>query len=256
MVKMIASWGSGGAGKGVVGLALAAQLADRGKNVVVVNAGRSTPVLPVFLPKQHIPASGSLGELLSAPSVNYSSLKGHIHIHPDSNRIGFMGLVSGETPITYKAFQRDMLINLLHVLNDSPFHYVLFDCQENPVFDPLTQLALQTAEYALRILTPDVRGIEFEKAQKGWLSGIADMRVDGQIRIINPVYPVSPLEDMLAASGSAEYVLPFSNEVYGRHVAGQLLRGHRDKYGIQFDKQISRLAERIIRDEGYIHEQS
>lgn len=249
MVKMIAVWGSNGSGKKVVSLGIATKLAEKRKNVVIINTDGSMPILPVFLPRQQIGSDGSVGRLLSSSFQSYNALKGYVHIHPESSHIGFMGIAGGETPITYKAFTRDNMMSLLKVLNDSPFDYIVFSCISNPVYAPLTQLALQTAEYPVRIITPDVRGIEFEKSQKSWLRGIPEMRIDEQIRVINPVRPTSPLDEVISISGAADYVLPFSDEIYGKSIAGGLMRGCKERYGIQFEKRISELAERIMNDE-------
>lgn len=251
MVKMIAVWGSSGSGKKLISLALATQLAARKKNVVVINSDSSTPALPVFLPNSQISADGSIGKLLSTPFQNYTALKGYIHIHPNSNHIGFMGIASGETPITYKTFTRENMMSLLKILNDSPFDYIIFSCMANPVYAPLTQLALQTADHPVRIITPDVRGIEFEKSQKGWLSGNEEMRIDKQIRIINPVRQTSPLDEIIAVSGKADFVLPFSEDVYGKSIAGSLIENCKDKLGIHFEKKMKELTERIINDAKY-----
>lgn len=249
MVKMIAVWGSNGSGKKVISLALATKLAEHRKNVVVINTDSAMPALPVFLPRQQTGSEGSIGRLLATPFQSYNALKGYIHLHPESSHIGFMGIASGETPITYKAFTRDNMMSLLKVLNDSPFDYIIFSCISNPVLDSLTQLALQTAEYPIRIITPDVKGIEFEKSQTKWLRGIPGMRVDEQIRIINPVRTTSPIDEVVALSGAADYTLPFSEEIYGRSIAGKLLRGCGERYGIQVEKQMSQLAERIMSDD-------
>jgi len=249
MVKMIAVWGSDGSGKTTLCSALAAQLAALGKNSVILSTDSSTPALPVFLPNQYITSDGSLGELLSHPISGTGALRGYIHIHPSSERIGIMGMASGETPIAYRAFKRDMMMSLLRVLNDSPFDYVIFDCQSNPVYDSLTQLALSTSEYPIRMLTPDVRGVEFEKSQKGWLRGIPGMRVDEHIRIFSPVLRISPLEQAVSVTGKGDYILPFSEDVYNKSTAGQLVAGCHDRYGIQYDNQVKKFAERIVDDE-------
>lgn len=54
---------------------------------------------------------------------------------------------------------------------------------------------------------------------------------------------------MISVSGKAEYLFPFSSEIYGKAIAGQLIIGNRDRYGIQYDKQVKKLAERIVWDE-------
>mgnify|MGYP000862247894 CR=1 FL=1 len=242
MAKMIAVWGSNGSGKKTLSLAIAAQLAHLNKNSVIISTDSSTPALPVFLPNKQITSDGSIGELLSRPISGIGALKGYIHLHPASERIGFMGIASGESPLSYRAFKREIMTSLLRILNDSPFDYGILCCQSNPVMDTMTQLALSTADYPIRMITPDVRGIEFEKSQKGWLRGIPEMRIDSQIRIISPVLRFSPLNRILEITGSSDYFLPFSKDISDKAASGQLVCGCRERYGIQYDKQVKKLA--------------
>lgn len=246
MVKMIATWGSQCSGKKTLAAAMAAHLAAMKRNTVIISTDASTPALPVFLPLAQISSDASLGTLLTRPLHDYQSLKGFIHIHPNNDRFGYMGFASGEMPLTHKTFTRDHMVSLLRVLNGSPFDYVIFVCQTNPVFDPMSQLALQTSEHCIRLITPDVRGIEFEKAHRNWLSNVNGVNFDAQIRILSPVRDKTPVDDVVAVSGSAAYLLPWSEDVYNKSGSGAPIIGCGDRYGIQFDKRVKQLVERMV----------
>ena len=99
------------------------------------------------------------------------------------------------------------------------------------------------------MIPPEVKGLEFEKSQKSWMQGIEDIRFDRHIRIISPVHLFSPLDEMLSVSGEANHILPFSNEVYGKSISGQLIQGCKDRAGIEYDKQLKQLTERIVGNE-------
>lgn len=252
VVKMIAVWGSNGSGKKTLSLSLAAHLARYKKNSVIISTDRSTPTLPVFLPTQQISSDLSLGELLNTKITGFHSLKGFIHMHPHSDRIGFMGIASGETPMTYREFKRESMISLLSVLNDSPFDYVIFSCQSNPVLDTMTQLAISTSEHLIRLITPDVRGIEFEKSQTGWMQGSKEMRISRHIRIYSPVTRLSPLEKVRETIGDSDYMLPFSEGIYNKANAGNQVIDCHDRFGIQYDKQVSHLTQHILSAKGAV----
>jgi MinD-like ATPase involved in chromosome partitioning or flagellar assembly len=250
MVKMIAAWGSSGSGKTTVALALAAALAKLKQNIIIISGDLSTPAMPVFIPtEQNLTAKHSLGALLTADKISFDTLKDKIHIHPNSDHIGFMGLVSGETPILYKSFERAKIIELLHILHNSEFNYIIFDCISNPVNDQLTLLAMEMSDFTLRIITPDVKGLEFEKSQLMWLQNAANFRVNKQIKICNQIHEFSPVADVDAVSGGCEYRLPFCGEVYSKQLAGELVANMKYSKGIEFEKQIAALAERINADE-------
>jgi cellulose biosynthesis protein BcsQ len=246
MLKIISVWGSPGSGKGTVSAAIAAKLAKHKKNVVIISSAVSPPALPIYIPTDHINDDGSLGNLLSGEMKSLDALKGFVHIHPKSDRIGFMGLVSGQTPLTYNAFSRQEVLKLINLLDQSPFDFVIFDCDQNPTRDAITLSAIQTSEKVLRLITPDTKGIEFEKSHLAWLEVMGDIKLQNQIRIYSPVYEFSPIDAVKGVIGGGEYELPFSSEVYGKFTAGQLVEDFRDKHGIRFEKAVSKLVERLM----------
>lgn len=243
---MISVWGSGGAGKTTFSLALATELARRKQNVVVINPDTSPPFLPIALPHRDLAPHNSLGTLLEALEINFDALKGKIHIHPKSDRIGFMGLVSGETPITYKSFARETLTLLLQALDASPFDYVIFDCVANPVMDQLTLLSLETSNYVFRLVTPDIKGAEFVKGQMMWLKNSPNFNLTEQIRVLSPVHDVSPVAEISAVTGGHEAALPWSHEVMSKFIAGELMQDFKYRQGLDYQRQIELMTERIM----------
>lgn len=248
-VKMIASWGNSGGGKSTTALALATCLAGKSKNAVIISSDAKAPALPIFLPTSNdIEINGSIGQILSSSDMAYSDLKGKIHLHPKSSRIGFAGFVSGENPLTYRAFERDNLISFIEILHNSPFEYIIFDCESNPIYDSLTLLALETADIILRVTTPDVRGFEFAKSQLAWLRHSDRFNTDCHIKIASSVRRTTPIDAVSATFGGFDYILPMSDEVYDKFCGGELLNGFHDFSGIAYEKEIERLTERVIQN--------
>ncbi len=248
-MKTIASWGSSGAGKTTVALALAAQLAAMGKDTLVICAESRTPALPIYLPAYDFNAQHSLGAVLETQeSFSDGILKDKIHRHPKNSHLYFMGLVSGEiATITYKAVERRAVINLFHILKDSPFEYVIVDCDSNPIYDGLTLYALEAADAVFRTVSPDTKGFEFQKAQLAWLSSSDALRVEQHIRIANGVCGQTPIKEAFALFGGFDFVLPFSQEIKNKMAAGELLHRFRNSMSaIKFEEQIKRLAVRIM----------
>ena len=66
--QMLAVWGSPGAGKTVTAVKLAAELAKRKKNVVLVFTDLTAPPLPAVAAEGKLPEV-SVGELLPAPGM-------------------------------------------------------------------------------------------------------------------------------------------------------------------------------------------
>jgi len=250
-MKTIASWGSSGAGKTTVALALAGQFAAMKKDTLVICAESRIPALPGYLPAGQFGAHNSLGSVLeSSENFTEAALKDKIHRHPKSDHLYFMGLISGEiASITYKAPERRAVINLFHVLQDAPFSYVIIDCDANPIYDSLTLYALETANTVLRTVSPDVKGFEFQKAQLTWLGSSDAFRTDRHIKIVNGVGDTTPIKEASALFGGFDYVLPFAQEVKSKVAAGELLHGCRGSInGIKFEDQAKRLAVTVMEE--------
>ena len=244
--QMVAVWGSNGGGKSTVSLALASAISKLGKNVVVVNADLKTPSLAMFLPKAELSVNNSLGTLLNSDVVNYDSLRSKIHIHPQSKHIGFIGLVSGENPISTQTFKREKIIDLLRVLDEAPFDVILFDCDSNTFFDTTTLFALEISDHVLEVLTPDVKGLEFEKSAMSWMRNSDNFAVSQYIKVLNMLHDTSPVDVFAGISGNVAYTLPFSDEVYNRFSAGELITNCTNKKSQQFECTIDEIVREIL----------
>ena len=124
--QMLAVWGSPGAGKTVTAVKLAAELAKRKKNVVLVFTDLTAPSLPAVAAEGKLPEV-SVGDLLSAPGMTQERvLKTCVPCekHP---YISFLGYKAGENVFTYAEYSKekavDMLVLLRHIAD-----YVIVDC--------------------------------------------------------------------------------------------------------------------------------
>ncbi len=248
-MKLIASWGSSGAGKTTMALAVAAELAQRRKDVLVMGMDTRTPMLPVYLPNAKLTARNSLGAVFEQ-EVSEAALKDKMLQHPQNDRLYFMGLVSGEVAgITYRIPDRTAVQSLFNVLQQSPFSYCIVDCG-NPVMEPITLLALELADVVLRTTTPDVRGYESMKAKLRWLSNNEDtFRTERHLKILNPIFSFTPLMEMETLQGDPSIVtMPWSAQVAERQMAGRLLSRFDEPTAVRFAGKIKNIADRIEGD--------
>ncbi len=253
---LIASWGSSGAGKTTVAMALASSLARRKKDVLVLSSEMRTPELPVLLPTvTGLTGNNSIGPLLTASdALTEAALKDRMIRHPKSNHIYCMGLVSGETAaFTYGPPTRSAAVSLFQLLGQTPFQYVIVDCDSNPLYDQTTLAALEYAQLGLMVLTPDVKGYEFRKAQLGWLGNSDVFHMDKFIQIANPVFTHTPIKDAQALFGDFAYTLPFSAQAAEKMMAGELLTGFDSTPGAVFEQTVSRLTDQIESEEEKHH---
>lgn len=244
-MTLTAVWGSSGSGKSTVALALGAVLAKRGEDTLVIGTDACTPSLALYLPNHtSLTPNHSIGGLLELTDPTEGSLKDRIHQHPKSDRLFFMGHVSGEAPaISCKPPERGAVTGLVHLLQASPFRHVLLDCASNPAFDTLTLYALEAAAVVLQVLTPNVKGCEFRKAQLSWMGTGDVFHPERHIKVSNLAYPFSPREEAAALCGGFEISLPYARQAAERMAAGELLAGFTDLDAIRFETGICQLAE-------------
>lgn len=244
---LIASWGSSGAGKTTVAVALASALAQRKKDVLILSSEMRTPELPVLLPTvTGLTGNNSIGPILTSTDLTEAALKDRMIRHPKSSHIFCMGLVSGETAaFTYGPPTRSAAITLFQLLGQTPFDYVIVDCDSNPLYDQTTLAALEYAQLGLTVLTPDTRGYEFHKAQMGWLGNSDVFHVERFIKIANPVFSHTPIKDAQSLFGGFAYTLPFSPQVAEKMMAGELLTSFNTTSGAVFERQIKYLTDQI-----------
>lgn len=244
-MKLIASWGSSGAGKTTIALAVAATLTQRKKDVLVVGMDTRTPMLPVYLPNAKLDRTNSLGGVFEQ-TISEAALKDKMIPHPQSDRLYFMGLASEEVPgITYPIPNQASVQRLFDVLRQSPFAYCIIDCDSTAVLDPITLLALERSEVVLRSITPDVRGHEGMHSQLRWMSNNDTFRSERHIPILNPIYPHTPVTEMKALEGTEPIVMPWARQVAERQLAGRLLTRFDEPKAADFERRIYSLVDRI-----------
>ena len=251
-MTLTAVWGSSGSGKSAVALALGAALARRKEDTLIISTDGCTPALPVYLPRNNgLAASNSIGGLLELQNLTEGSLKGRIHRHPKSDHLFFMGHVSGEiAAITYRPPERAAIVSLIHILQGTPFRHVILDCASNPVYDSLTLFALEAADTVLRVVTPDIKGCEFQKAQLAWLCNSDAFHTERHVKLCNLAFPFSPVAEAAALCGGFDFSLPYARQVAEKMVAGELLAGFNELSAIQFEDSILALAGRVREQPG------
>lgn len=243
--KLVSVYGSSGSGKSTIALSLAQALTVRKKNVVLLSADVQSPALPVWLPNQKFVPNNSLGMVLSANIISEGTLKDRIFVNSKNNRLAYMGLVENENPISYKAFEREKIIACFSQLSDLEFDVIIVDCTSNVAWDTLSMVAMEMADFGIRIITPDVKGLEFEKSQKAWLQN-GDFGWEKSIRLLSMVRTSTPVEEIKASAGCFAHILPFSQSVLCKFSAGEQMTGFTDTEGITFQTEIFQLAEEVI----------
>lgn len=245
-MKTIACWGTSGAGKTTVALGIAAELAARHNDVLVISADGRTPALPVYLPRnKNLSSANSIGSLLVEKKITEGMLKDKIIRHAKQERIFFMGYTSGETTVlTYGQPQMEAAENLLNLIADKmPLDYLVIDCDTKAEFDPLTMCALSKADFGVAVVTPDIKGYECYKAYMSWLGNSDNFRLERYPKTANLVYKHTPIAAAEALFKGFDYVIPFAKQVNEKLIAGELMNKFTTKEGNEYQRQMRLLCD-------------
>ncbi|WRS29009.1 hypothetical protein U6B65_14720 (plasmid) [Oscillospiraceae bacterium MB08-C2-2] len=249
MSKIIAVYGSPGSGKSTFSLSLATQLALRKQNVVLLSTDRVVPMLKVFVPSVPVDRSLSVGGLFLGTGITQEDVCSRILFHPKCNCLGFMGLATGDTPNTYSgiytADKMQSLYSILLGLTDT----LIVDCMANPspAYDPLGSVAIANAALLVKTLTPDIQGLEYNKAILPLVSdSISGIR---QFTLLGKNSPTRPEKEFAAAAGETiEYTLSESAEIADFFVSGHLMVGAKTKEGKAYLDTVKSIALEAIKE--------
>lgn len=210
MGKIITVWGSSGSGKSMFSCILAKALTKDKRKAIIINADFSTPMLPVWLPEQIIETGASVGHVLSAVEIDTALVASKVTVIKSYPFIGLMGYAAGENPLSYPEIKYDMALGLM--TNAAKLaDFVIIDCSSN-MTNLFTPAAIDAADLIVRILTPDLKGINYLKAHQPLLVD-ARFRYGEHMTFAGMARPFHAIEEMGHIIGGWAGLLPYSKEI-------------------------------------------
>lgn len=210
MSKIIAVWGSAGSGKSMFCCILAKALTQTKQKAIIINADLSTPMLPVWLPDQIIETGASVGQVLSSTDIDTSLVASKVTVLKNYPFIGVMGFTAGENPLSYPEIKYDTVRSL--VANAAKLvDYVLLDCSSN-MTNFFTPAAIESADTVIRILTPDLKGVNYLKAHQPLLTD-ARFKYHEHLTFAGMARPFHAIEEMGHIIGGFDGLLPYGKEI-------------------------------------------
>ena len=164
MGKVITVWGSPGSGKSMFCCILAKALTRDKRKAIIINADMNVPMLPVWLPEQIIQTNTSIGQVLSSVEIDTSLVASHVTVLKNYPFIGMMGYAAGENPLSYPEVKYTMVLQLIHAAAKL-VDFVILDCSTS-MTNVFTPAAIEAGDVVIRILTPDLKGINYLKAHQ------------------------------------------------------------------------------------------
>ena len=221
MAKIITVWGNPGCGKSMFCCILAKVLTAGKKKAIIINADSGTPMLPVWMPDRMLDTSSSIGNVLSGLEMNMALVAERVIILKEYPFIGVMGFAAGETPFSYPELKYDKIRSLISEAAKL-VDYILLDCSSN-MLHFFTVAAIETADVAVRILTPDLRGLNYLKSHKPLLTDIK-FHYDNHLTLAGLARPFHALDEMSHLVGGFDGLLPYAKEIERCGTGGRMFR--------------------------------
>lgn len=221
MAKIITVWGNPGCGKSMFCCILAKVLTAGKMKAIIINTDSGTPMLPVWMPDRILDTTSSIGNVLSGLEINMALVAERVVILKEYPFIGVMGYASGETPFSYPELKYDKIRSLISEAAKL-VDYVLLDCSSN-MLNFFTAAAIEAADVAVRILTPDLRGLNYLKSHKPLLTDIK-FHYDEHLTLAGLARPFHAIDEMSHLIGGFDGLLPYAKEIERCGTGGQMFK--------------------------------
>lgn len=240
--NMLAIAGSPGSGKTTLSIKLAAEIAKKKKNVIVVCGDPFVPSIPFLLPmdtEQEV----SLGALLTAPTMTQEKiLKACVPV-PANEYISLLGYRMGENLMSYPKVTREKAVEFLVCLRHLA-DYVILDCTSVFEADVFSILAMEMADRVLCMGTSNLRGISYFKSHAGMLDGRAD---DGKyISVIGNFKDGQEWEVVAGQYGGAGFLFPYVAELEQQYDEAGLWSPMSSKEAAPFQTELKKLLAEVF----------
>lgn len=210
MAKVITVWGSPGSGKSMFCCILAKALTRDKRKALIINGEISVPMLPAWLPEQMVQTNASIGQVLSSVEIDTSLVASHVTVLKSYPFIGLMGYSAGENPLSYPEIRYNMVLELIAAAAKL-VDYVILDCGSN-MTNMFTPAAIESGDLIVRILTPDLKGVNYLKAHQPLLVD-SRFRYDSHMTFAGMARPFHALDEMGYIIGGFDGLLPYGKEI-------------------------------------------
>lgn len=210
MSKTITVWGSPGSGKSMFCCILAKALTRDKQKAIIINADPGTPMLPVWLPEQAAGAEASIGQVLSSVEIDTSLIASHVTVLKNYPFIGLMGYSAGENPLSYPDTDYRMALQLISAAG-SLVDYLILDCSP-AMTNVFTPAAIESGDLVIRVLTPDLKGINYLKAHQPLLAD-GRFHYDRHMTFAGMARPFHAFDEMGYIIGGFDGLLPYGKEI-------------------------------------------
>ncbi len=221
MSKIITVWGNPGCGKSMFCCCLAKVLTANKDKALIINADSSTPMLPVWMPERILETDASIGNVLTGLEINTALVAERVTILKEYPFIGVMGYAAGENPFSYPELKYEK-IKLFIAEAAKLVDYIILDCSSN-MLNFFTPTAIEAADIVIRIITPDLRGLNYLRAHKPLLTD-DKFHYGSHLTFAGLARPFHAIDEMDHLIGGFDGLLPYAKEIERCGTGGQMFK--------------------------------
>jgi len=210
--------------------------------------GNQCPHAPC-LPEQIIQTNASVGQVLSSVEIDTSLVAGHVTVLKSYPFIGVMGYAAGENPLSYPEVKYAMVLQLVNAAARL-VDFVILDCSSN-MTNVFTPAAIESGDLVIRILTPDLKGVNYLKAHQPLL-GDGRFHYDQHMTFAGMARPFHALDEMGHIIGGWDGLLPYGKEIDRCATEGgmfQAIKYCNPKYTASLNKVLDALEQMELADD-------
>lgn len=243
MSKTITVWGSPGSGKSMFCCILAKALTRDKRKAIIISGEPGIPMLPVWLPEQITTTAVSIGQVLTSVEIDTSLVAGHVTVLKNYPYIGLMGYCAGENPLSYPEADYQMVLQLISSAKKL-VDYVILDCG-SAMTNVFTPAAIESGDLVVRIVTPDLKGINYLKAHQPLLAD-GRFHYHEHMTFAGMARPFHAFDEMGYIIGGFDGLLPYGKEIDRCATEGGMFRAIKycnSKYTASLNKILDALEQ-------------
>ena len=163
----------------------------------------------------------SIGNVLTGLEINTALVAERVTILKEYPFIGVMGYAAGENPFSYPELKYEK-IKLFIAEAAKLVDYIILDCSSN-MLNFFTPTAIEAADLAVRIVTPDLRGLNYLRAHRPLLTD-EKFHYASHLTFAGLARPFHAIDEMDHQIGGFDGLLPYAKEIERCGTSGQMFR--------------------------------
>lgn len=245
----IAVWGSPGAGKTFLSTAVAAAIARKNNDTVIIYPDAVCPVIPALFPQTiektfSVQDVKSLGKAATIEDPSVSDFVQQLVPVPGYKRLCAAGYAIDENRLLYpQVTEKDA--RKIRKVAKGLCNYLVYDCTTDIQNDAFSEEALSNADMVIRVSRGSSKDLSYFMSQYN-LTGKLLPDPKKQITVLNAMHAEDPLDELQSFfGGNIVAKVPYSDSVYE---AMDEYIFPREPIARNVDKVINQIAEKIIQE--------